>query len=335
MNMQKWANDIIENKNRSVMPIMTYLGLEIIHKNIMDAINDGDIHSACMEVLSKKYPSVASTSIMDLSLEAEAFGCPVVFSNTEVPTVSNSILHNRDEVLSLRIPSIGEKRTKESLKALRQAASRIKKPVFGGIIGPFSLSGRLYGMTEIMTAALMEPQIVHLLLEKATTFLIQFAEAIKKNGANGLLIAEPASGLLSPDLCNEFSSFYLRQIISRVQDDSFMVILHNCGADICHIPAMLSTGAHALHFGNKIEIPAVLPKIPEDVLVFGNIDPANFFKNGTVAEVKNTTHHLLESTTPWKNFVLSSGCDIPPNTPVKNVEAFYDALSDYNKHLHK
>ena len=243
MNMKKWVNDIIENRNRSVMPIMTYLGLEIINKTITDAITDGEIHSACVEVLSKKYPSAASTSIMDLSLEAEAFGCPVVFSNTEVPTVSNSILHSKDDVLSLRIPSVGEKRTKESLKALRRAVSCIEKPVLGGIIGPFSLSGRLYGMIEIMTAALTEPEVVHLLLEKATAFLIQFAKAIKETGANGLLIAEPASGLLRLTSAMSFP-LYVRQDI-RVQM-THLVILHNCGADLCHIPTMLSTGA--MHF---------------------------------------------------------------------------------------
>ena len=44
-----------------------------------------------------------------------------------------------------------------------------------------------------------------------------------------LIIAEPAAGLLSPEQCAEFSSPYVKKVVDAVQDDNFMVILHNCG----------------------------------------------------------------------------------------------------------
>lgn len=39
---------------------------------------------------------------------------------------------------------------------------------------------------------------------------------------------------------------------------------------------------------------------------------------------------LLEETAVYKNFVLSSGCDVPLGTPVENIEAFYETLEEFN-----
>jgi len=66
-------------------------------------------------------------------------------------------------------------------------------------------------------------------LEKATSFLIAYAQAFKDVGANGIIITEPAAGLLSPLMCASFSFEYIKKIVDAVQDDHFMVILHNCG----------------------------------------------------------------------------------------------------------
>jgi uroporphyrinogen decarboxylase len=63
--------------------------------------------------------------------------------------------------------------------------------VFGGHIGPFSLAGRLFDLTEILMAVRLEPDIIHILLDKCTCFLIEYAKTFKKKGANGIFIAEP------------------------------------------------------------------------------------------------------------------------------------------------
>jgi len=120
------------------------------------------------------------------------------------------------------------------------------RPVLAGVIGPFSLAGRLMDVTEAMIYYYEEPEMVALLLDKVTEFLISYCKAYKEAGANGIVIAEPLAGMLSPALSEEFSAPYVKRIIDAVQDDEFIVIYHNCGdATIQMIDSILSTGAGA------------------------------------------------------------------------------------------
>lgn len=333
-NMKKWMFDIINSSERHAMPIMTYPGLSIINKTIMDVISDANSQYECIEALSKEYPSIAAVTIMDLSVESEAFGSPVKYSDNEVPSVSARIVEDLDAVQALKVPRVGDGRTSVYIKAAELSARNITdRPTFGGHIGPFSLAGRLFDMTEVMVALMLEPETVHALLEKCTEFLVEYAKAFKKAGANGIIIAEPASGLLSPENCTEFSSNYVKRIVDSVQDDNFMVILHNCGNTKNLVPSLLSTGARGLHFGNAVDMRDILPQITWGRLAFGNIDPARLFKNGSTEEMRVKTQELLENTANYKNFVLSSGCDVPPGTPIKNVNEFYTTLDSFNKAL--
>ena len=37
-----------------------------------------------------------------------------------------------------------------------------------------------------------------------------------------------------------------------------------------------------------------------------------------------------DRTKDYKNFILSSGCDTPPEVPAANIDAFYEALDEFN-----
>jgi uroporphyrinogen decarboxylase len=331
MNMKKWMYEIINSAERQALPIMTYPGLKMTGRTINEVISNGDYQYECMAALAGKYDSIASVTIMDLSVEAEAFGSPIKYAENEVPSVSGKIVEDEASIQSLRVPKVGEGRTSAYMKAAELSARKIKdRPTFGGSIGPFSLAGRLFDMTEIMVGLMTEPEMVHELLEKCTEFLIRYARAFKEAGANGIIIAEPASGLLSPENCTEFSSNYVKRIVDAVQDDYFMVILHNCGNTKKLVPSLLSTGSAGLHFGNAVDMKDIMPQIPWGRVAFGNIDPAGTFKNGSVDEMKKKTWDLLYDTANYKNFVLSSGCDVPPGTPDENIETFYETLTEFN-----
>jgi len=92
---------------------------------------------------------------------------------------------------------------------------------------------------------------------------------------------------------------------------------------------MTATGASALHLGNAIDITNALRQA--EIPVMGNIDPSSVFLLGTPDAVFQKTSELLQATVPFPHFVLSSGCDIPPMTPIANITAFFDALEEYNR----
>lgn len=331
MDMQEWIESIIASETRKAFPLMPAAGLTLTGIRITDIVGDGSKQAECLIALAARYRSAAAISFMDLSVEAEAFGSEIVMLGDELPTVQGKIVANPEEARALRVPEVGRGRTAEYLKAARLAAERINdRPVFGCHIGPFSLAGRLCGMTEALMNIHMNPDSLHQVLRKCTEFLIAYAKAFRDAGVDGIVMAEPAAGLISPAQCDAFSSAYVAEFVEKVQDRSFMVILHNCGSSPRHVPSMVSTGALGLHFGNAVDMAKVMPQMPEDRLGLGNIDPSGVFRGGTIETVREETAGLLQKTEGFRNFIISSGCDIPSGTPLENIDAFFETLKEYN-----
>lgn len=311
---------------------MTHPGIEITGTTVLKAVTDGQAHADAICALNEKFPAAAVTAIMDLTVEAEAFGAQVLFTENDIPNITGRLVSDLESVQALEVPGLDAGRVQEYLKANRITAGRITdKPVYGGCIGPFSLAGRLFDMTELMMAIYLEPDTVTLLLEKCTEFILKYVRAMKETGISGVIMAEPAAGLISNDDCNAYSTAYVKQIVDAVQDDSFMVILHNCGNTGHCTDAMVRSGAKGLHFGNRADMVEALRECPAGLMVMGNIDPVGVMQQASPEKVKEETLALLEATASWDNFVLSTGCDVPPQTPFENIAAFYEALEEYNQ----
>ncbi|MBQ2817404.1 MAG: uroporphyrinogen decarboxylase family protein [Clostridia bacterium] len=332
-NMKQWMNDLLTAKEKKAMPVLSFPSISLMNIGVDELIKDSSIQAKGMKMIADRVPSAASVSMMDLSVEAEAFGSTIKVLEGEVPTVIGSIVNDPDEAEALEVPHVGAGRTGLYIEAIKKACELITdRPVFAGVIGPFSLAGRLQDVSEIMVNCYVEPEMVKTTMEKATKFLIEYINAYKtQTGAGGVVMAEPLTGLLSPALAEEFSAPYVKEIIDAVQDDNFLVIYHNCGDNtIQQIDAILSQGAAAYHFGNAIDMEEMLAKCPADAVIMGNIDPAGQIKNGTPESVREATISLMEKCCPkYPNFAISTGCDVPPLSPWENIDAFFAAVDEY------
>ncbi len=332
MDIQQWLADMLAAPHKKPMPLISSPGIQLLHVSMRQLVADGALQAQALAAVARRLPGAAATvSMMDLSVEAECFGSTIRFSDDEAPTVIGGIVKSPAQAHALAVPEVGAGRTGIYIEAARRAKQLIDdRPVFAGVIGPFSLAGRLMDVSQAMMACYDEPDMVHALLDKVTDFLTQYVLAYKAAGADGVIIAEPLAGLLSPALGEEFSARYVGRIVEAALGETFLVGYHNCGgATIRMIDSILATGAPLLHFGNAITMADMLAHIPADRLVMGNIDPAGQLRNGTPESVRTATRSLLEQCAGYGNFVPSTGCDVPPLGRWENIDAFMDEVSAY------
>lgn len=332
MDMNRWMADWMAAPVKKTMPVLSFPCVSLLGVTVRELLSDPRLQAEGLTRVAARVDSAASVSMMDLSVEAEAFGAKVRFSDTEVPTIIGSLVTTQEEAEALPVPPIGTGRTGRNLEAMAEAKRRITdRPVFAGVIGPFSLAGRLMGVSEALENCYEAPEMVETLMDKATDFLIDYIRAYREAGLDGVVLAEPLTGLLSPRLADKFSHPWVKRLTQAVQTPEFALIYHNCGNyTVQMIASILGIGAAAYHFGNAISMADMLPHVPTDVPVMGNIDPAGVLCNGTPEQVRAAVLSLMEALCPqYPNFLISSGCDIPPKTPWANIDAYFTAVADY------
>lgn len=326
--MSEISQRILASTHRLAMPVLTFPGAALTRTTVRGMVTDPDAQVAAELALHERFATPFVMSAMDLSVEAEEFGATIQMDDWEIPTVTGRFVTDLASIAQLPVPALGRKRTAVYLNTVEKLrASGTGAIVLGGMIGPFSLAGRLFGVSEALAETAGDPAMMHTLIAKATTYLTAYAQAFKRAGAHALIMAEPTAGLMSPASTGEFSSPYVKQIREAVEDDNFQVILHNCGARIGHLQASLASGAKILHFGQPMDIVAALGQVPEDTILCGNLDPSAVFVGSTAGEVAAKTAALLAATASHKNFVISSGCDVPAAAPLDNLEAFFRTVA--------
>ena len=328
MNIRNLLWDAAKVGSKKAMPILSFPAAQKMDVSVETLVKSAGLQSQAMQIVARDTATIAAVSLMDLSVEAEAFGAQVRFTQDEVPAIIGQLVSDEDDANELEVPELSAGRAMLCVEAVRSAKQAIAdKPVIAGMIGPYSLAGRLMDVTEIMYLCFDEPETVHTVLDKATQYLIRYGQAMKGAGADGIMMAEPLAGILSPDMAEEFSMPYVKRIIDALQDEDFAVLYHNCGNSV---PQMLdgiyALGAAAYHFGNAIDLEAVMKVTPADILVMGNVDPAGQFASGTVESITAATRELLDKCGAYPNFVPSSGCDIPAHAKWENINAFFKAV---------
>lgn len=205
LNMKEWSQEIIDAKDRRFLPVLYFPCLKLTEHKVIDTVTDAKKMAEVMVATVREYPAIIGAMTgMDLTVDAEAFGAPVRFKKNDVPCLCGILVETMEDAEKLQVPDPRAGRLGVHYDAVRETAKEVTdRPVFGGQLGPFSLAANLMPLMDALMNTIHAPALMHAVLEKATQHLINRALAYKEAGANGVLLAEPTAGLLSPEVLRE------------------------------------------------------------------------------------------------------------------------------------
>ena len=99
----QWKKHLMD-EDVHAMAILSFPAVTQCATTVQELVQNAEMQSAVMRRIKEEFPlQEALVSMMDLSVEAQAFGCPVSFHEGEIPAVTSGIIKNREDGEALRI----------------------------------------------------------------------------------------------------------------------------------------------------------------------------------------------------------------------------------------
>ncbi len=324
-----------DQKRRLVAPLVGFPGLQLYETSIKIAQQNSLEHSKVLKAIYEKLHPDVMFPLMDLSVEANALGQYTVFPVDDSATVEQEVVYTADDIERLKHISLrADGRVRSYADTVSFMKKYFKPRVVGAYVsGPYTLAGLLIGASNAATYSILDPVFLHKVCELATEKISEYAQWLIEVGADILCVLEPSGVMLGPEQFQEFSARYIQKIHEYI-GTSVPLVYHVCGNSMHIIPTMCNSGIQAISIDSQeagVDIRLVAETIPRNVVIIGNLCPTGTILHGTVDEVKEETLRLLELLEPFPNFLLSTGCDLPKQVPVKNIEAFIEIGREYRR----
>ena len=91
MDMKQWVADQIQATKKKALPVLTFPAAQKMGITTKELIYSSDLQAEAMKYIYDHTDMAAVLAFMDLSVEAEAFGSTIRYSDDEVPTVIKDI----------------------------------------------------------------------------------------------------------------------------------------------------------------------------------------------------------------------------------------------------
>lgn len=321
--MQTLREIVDHTPDRLVVPLMGFPGTQLTHSTIWQNEFNADLQYRTIAALVERFTPDAAFFFMDLAVEAGAIGLPVLFPASGSPSVKQHPVKRIEDLAQFEVVDVRyDARVRAYVDVMRRMKAGLDVLAGAYVIGPFTLAGLMMGATQIALATIQDPDLVHAAARFATDVIIRYGEQLVEAGADMVCVLEPTATFISPKAFREFSGRYVKKIVEALETRS---ILHICGDTKHLVEPMCETGVQGLSLDAPMDFPATIERMPEDVVLIGNVDPVRVMVNETPDEVRDSVRALLDRMAPYPNFILSTGCDLPPETPLENIRAFMEA----------
>lgn len=269
----------------------------------------------------------------DLFPWAEAMGAKVKYPADNTADLEQPAIQDESQIDSLQpADPYKDGRLPVQLEAMKYLVDEVGDEIgcSCGVVGPFTNAFFLMGVKETLGLMHKNPEAVHKLCRVSLETCKAYAAASVNLGLTPA-ISEPMSSstVVSPRDFRTYSLPYLRELVDYIRGLGRNVIIHVCGKSSRLWTDLADMGIAGMSIDNVASLTECKNSIGGKTKILGNVDPGGVMYSGSPLEVRlKTLACIREGYDSPKGYVVMSGCSLPVETPLENIQAMMDTVRD-------
>ncbi len=268
-------------------------------------------------------------------LEAEAFGCELVFFDKYPPNVRKPVITDLSQIEKLKLPDLDES---ASLQFFLNGASLLSqnykgsKAIAAPVHSPCDIPALLMGVEMWIDTLLFNPEHVDQLLQKTVAHFVKFGNEFFARGTTFLVVpVNFTNPMMITDKIFDRLLPYLENAFSQIKGP---IVIHNGGcktipfidryAKLPNVVALVLEPSESFDEARRI--------IGDEKVLMGNFDGPNF-ANLTNEKARDKTLKILNNRKEDKHYIFAtSNADIPYDTPVETIKTVVETIRNFKKY---
>jgi len=264
---------------------------------------------------------------------AEAIGGELSFVSGQAPLLSFPVIEKIEDIRSLGHIDISHSPQSLSLIDMICVLRRLlpDRYLCATSWGPFTWAMVLCDSYTLQTRVVTERAFVREICDLGVRLSMAFFEPLTERGAiDGISIPDGAVTLIPSEIYREDILPAEKKLFDLVRAKGIGCFLHQCGNVGPQLSLYPETGADCVTLDTGVSMGEVYGMFAGRLTAAGNVDVINTIFGGDPASIRKAVSECVSGVSdPYRNYILMPSCDLPPGTPLENVQEFLSCADNY------
>ena len=276
----------------------------------------------CLEEFGYDAVNVSS----DAHRLADALGGELYFPENGVPVVREPPISSPEDLDGLEVPEPEEvprcRQRIEAIKIIKDYDPDV--PVIGWVEGALSDASSIFSPRKALMAFVKSRDFLRRLFQFSSEFDRKFARAQVEAGADIIGAGDSLASQISTENF-DLSVKYTEKIFQPLEVPT---LYHVCGDTTHQLGVLADSGADIVDLDREVDLAKAREVFEPELIIRGNVDPVKFV-SGDTEEIACLSCRAIELAGRKGSFILSAGCEIPPDSSKENLEAMIEVARRY------
>lgn len=292
--------------------------------SVREALCDAEMQMKALRAFRDLLRPDVVFALPDLTVEAEALGMQVDFFDDRPPELADGVVPSLQDILKAEHPDPEKSaRMPVFLRVVEEMSGEEDLLCGASVAGPLTLLSLLV-RGENWLAGIGSESLLLESLDFTTAVVAEYASALASRSSL-VMVMDPVASILRKGTFGRLYLPYLKGLFGIIRSAGAAGIYHVCGDVARLLEEMMSIGMDGILFDGGTDLPGCAERLPQNLVLLGNL-ARGLLRRGSEDDVRWETRRLLRSLRRSSNFVVSTGCDVPTDAPLRNLEAVVEEV---------